>query len=192
VLSAEQVEEKGFHRYVDVDGDGVTYRTIPGNKHPNAAYLNRGTGHNEYAVYSEKSVDWQRNMDRLERKFKSIRKIVPGPIIDNGNSRNVGIIAYGSTLPAIEEARIKLADEGVETSFLRVRALPTNREVNEFVSQHNRVYVIELNRDGQMHQILSLDLPELATRLISLAHIDGMPLTARWIMESIKQKEKMI
>jgi 2-oxoglutarate ferredoxin oxidoreductase subunit alpha len=192
VLSAEQVEEKGFHRYVDIDGDGITYRTIPGNRHPNAAYLNRGTGHNEYAVYSEKPVDWQRNMGRLERKFESIREKVPGPIIDNGSGRNVGIIAYGSTLPAIEEARIKLAAEGVETSFLRVRALPTNSKVNEFVSLHDRVYVIELNRDGQMHQILSLDMPELATRLISLAYIDGMPLTAGWIMESIKQKEKMI
>lgn len=192
VLSAEQVEKKGFHRYVDVDGDGITYRTLPGNRHPNAAYLNRGTGHNEYAVYSEKPVDWQRNMDRLERKFESIRKKVPGPIIDYGDGRNIGIIAYGSTLPAIEEARIKLAAEGLETSFLRVRALPTNREVNEFVSLHNRVYVTELNRDGQMHQILSLDMPELATRLISLAHIDGMPLTARWIMESIKRKEKMV
>jgi 2-oxoglutarate ferredoxin oxidoreductase subunit alpha len=190
VLSEQEVEEQGFHRYLDVDGDGIAYRTLPGNKHPKSAYFNRGTGHNEYAVYSEKPEDWEKNMERLLRKFETARNMVPAPKLEAMDGAKVGIIAYGSTLPAIEEARARLAADGLATDFLRLRALPINSAVRDFVDSHERVYVAELNRDGQMHQILTLEMPELARRLISLSHLDGLPLTARWLVEAIQEKEQ--
>jgi 2-oxoglutarate ferredoxin oxidoreductase subunit alpha len=190
VLTAADVEERGFARFLDIDGDGITYRTLPGNEHPKSVYFNRGTGHNEFAVYSEKSEDWYKNMERLARKFETARSMVPGPIIDHVDGSDFGIIAFGSTLPAIEEARLRLAAEGINSSFLRLRALPINEELRSFVAIHDCVFVVELNRDGQMHQILTTELPDLATRLTSLAYLDGMPLTARRIIDQISQHRK--
>lgn len=190
VLSAEEIEEKGFARYLDIDGDAITYRTLPGNAHPRSAYFARGTGHNERAVYSERPDDWENNMLRLNRKFDTARTIVPGPVTDEMESAEIGIIAYGTTRFAIEEARDRLAADGLTTSFSRLRALPVNEEVAAFVQRHQRVYVIELNRDGQMHKILQSEMPELATRLIPLAHMDGMPLTAHWVVEALTTAEK--
>jgi 2-oxoglutarate ferredoxin oxidoreductase subunit alpha len=189
VLDAQDVEERGFSRYLDLENDGITYRTLPGNKHPKAAYLNRGTGHNEFAVYSEKPADWADNMARLVRKFETARDMVPAPVIDGDEEAEIAIIAYGSTLPAIEEARARLRNEGLPTSFLRLRALPINDEVGRFVADHRRCYVIELNRDGQMHKILSLELPEFVNRLFSLSYMDGLPITAGKIVELISDKE---
>ncbi len=185
VLSAEEVEERGFFRFLDLDGDGITYRTLPGNKNPKSAYLNRGTGHNRYAVYSEKPEDWEENMERLNRKFETARGMVPRPVIDQVDGAEIGIIAVGSTLPAIEEARSKLAKSGLSSDFLRIRALPTNDDTRDFVANHKRIYVIELNRDGQLHQLLTVEMPEIASRLMSLSRINGFPATARWIMNSI-------
>lgn len=190
VLTAEEVKEKGFARYKDIDGDGIAYRTLPGNENPLSAYFARGTGHNEHAVYSERPDDWLNNMARLGRKFETARELVPGPVVDLVEGADVGIIAYGSTLPAIEEARDRLEERDAAASFMRLRALPLNDEVRDFVEQHERVYVIEMNRDGQMHRILQLEMPDIATKLVSLAHLDGFPLTARWIVESIEEKEK--
>jgi 2-oxoglutarate/2-oxoacid ferredoxin oxidoreductase subunit alpha len=192
VLTAEEVAEHGFARYKDIDGDGITYRTLPGNQNPRAAYFARGTGHNDNAVYSERPEDWESNMLRLVRKFDTARDVVPGPIIDDADGAMVGIIAYGSTRPVIDEARDRLSAEGLPTSFLRLRALPINDEVEAFIARHERVYVIEMNRDGQMHTILSSELPGLATRLVSLAHMDGMPLTARWVAEAITGQEAVV
>ncbi len=190
ILSAEGVAEKGFARYRDVDDDGIPYRTLPGNEHPLAAYFTRGTGHNDRAIYSEKSEDWLANMARLEKKFDTARKLVPAPVVDEVPGAKIGIISYGTTLSAIEEARDRLETAGEQTSFLRIRALPINDEVRAFVERHDRVYVIEMNRDGQMHSILRLEMPDLTMKLISLAHLDGMPLTARWIVEQIEEKEQ--
>lgn len=190
VLTAEEVKEKGFARYKDIDGDGIAYRTLPGNENPLSAYFARGTGHNEHAVYSERPDDWLNNMARLGRKFETARNLVPGPVVDQVDGAAVGIIAYGSTLPAIEEARDRLEERDAAASFMRLRALPINDEVRDFVERHERVYVLEMNRDGQMHRILQLEMPEIATKLVSLAHLDGFPLTARWIVESIEEKEK--
>ena len=128
-------------------------------------------------------------MARLTRKFDTARTMVPRPVLEETPGARVGIIAYGSSKPAIEEARYRLANMGLDTSFLRLRALPINEEVREFAGRFDRVYVIELNRDGQMHGILLTEMPEMATRLVSLAHMDGMPLTARWIVEAIMAKE---
>lgn len=187
VLNADDVANLGFARYKDIDGDGIGYRTLPGNEHPLAAWLARGTGHNEAAVYSEKPQDFVDGMKRLSRKFDTAREQVPGPIIDEVEGADVGIIAFGTTMYAIDEARDQLAAAGIQTSFMRLRALPVNKQVKRFVERHQRVIVIELNHHGQMHNILQTELPNLAARLASLAHIDGMPLTAGWVVKKLRE-----
>jgi 2-oxoglutarate/2-oxoacid ferredoxin oxidoreductase subunit alpha len=190
VLTAEEVEKRvkngGYGRYEDVDGDGIGYRTLPGNDHPRAAYFTRGTGHNPQAVYSERPEDWLENMDRLDRKFETARELVPPPVIDAVDGAEIGIIAYGTSLDAIVEARHRLSEMGVKTSFMRLRALPINGEVRDFIEGHEKLLVVELNRDGQLREILKMELPDLATKLQSLAHLDGLPLTARWLVERIE------
>ena len=193
VLWEKDIEEiKGnWGRYLDKDGDGIPYRTIPGNKHPLSSYFLRGTGHDEYAKYTEDSATFQRNMERLKKKYETAKKFLPKPVIHETKGAKIGIIAYGSTEAAIDEARIQLErDYGMKTSFLRVRAAPLTREVSEFVGKHERVYVVEMNRDGQLHQLLSLANPESATKLISVAHGDGMPASARWVREGILAKSQ--
>ncbi|MCA9920329.1 MAG: 2-oxoacid:acceptor oxidoreductase subunit alpha, partial [Anaerolineales bacterium] len=180
----------GFARYKDIDGDGIAYRTLPGNEHPRGTWFARGTGHNENAVYSEKPEDWVRNMARFQRKFETARQLVPTPVVDQNDAAEIGIIAFGTTKFAIDEARDRLAADGMATSYMRLRALPVNESVKQFVEQHDRVYVIELNRDGQMHNILQTEMPDMATKLISLAYLDGMPLTARWVVEAILDNEE--
>jgi 2-oxoglutarate ferredoxin oxidoreductase subunit alpha len=187
VLGEGDMGQNGrYSRYLDVDHDGITYRTLPGNKHPQAAWFARGTGHNEHAVYSERPEDWEQNMARLHRKFETARELVPPPVLDERQGAAFGIIAFGTTCYAIDEARDHLADEGILTSFMRLRALPINNDVRAFVSRYDRIYVVELNRDGQMHKILQTELPEFAARLVSLAHLDGMPLTACWVIENLQ------
>ena len=180
-----------FARYKDVDGDGITYRTLPGNKNLKAAYFNRGTGHNENAIYSELPEDWVQNMDRLAHKFETIRTIVPKPIIDNVPGTRIGLIAYGSSDPAVEEARGRLRKKEVQTSYLRLRALPINDKVIDFIKTYDRLYIIENNYQGQLAEILRAELPEFATKFISLTHCDGLPLTARWIVEAFEEKENI-
>ena len=125
VLTEEDLDQVGeFARYKDVDGDGIPYRTLPGNEHPVSAYFTRGTGHNDQAVYSERPDDWENNLKRLEPKHETARTLVPKPMVDIREGAEIGIIAYGSTEDAIQEARDRLRAEGVETSYLRLRALP--------------------------------------------------------------------
>lgn len=181
LLTAEQITPS-YGRYKDVDGDGIPYRTIPGNEHPLAAWLGRGTGHNEQAAYSERPEDWQGNMQRLAKKFETARQKLPAPILDEVRGARTAFLGYGTTVYAIEEARDLLAKQGFQTSFLRLRALPISPVVRDFVAKYDHVFVIELNRDGQLHQILQTELPDLAPRLISWAHLDGLPLTAEWIV----------
>lgn len=187
VLSAEDLSElKGnWGRYVDVDGDGIPYRTVPGTKHPAAAYFTRGTGHNEYAVYSERKEDWENNMVRLERKFNTARELVPAPIVEENPQASIGIMTLGSNDPAVREAMDRLQADGVETSYMRLRALPISQQVKEFVAAHDQVYVVENNFNGQLCTILRTEMPALATRLVSVSKCDGLPLSARWITESI-------
>lgn len=177
-------------RYLDVDGDGITYRTLPGNKSPNAAWFARGTGHDEFAQYSEDPTEWENNLLRLRRKLEGNIYRLPKPIIRNAEGAVISIISYGSTSGAIDEAMENLASEGYKIDHLRVRSLPVAPEVAEFVHAHERNYVIELNRDGQLHQVLRLEIPEASMKLISLSHLDGLPLTAKWVEEQIKAKEK--
>jgi 2-oxoglutarate ferredoxin oxidoreductase subunit alpha len=190
VLGEEDLERIGqFARYKDVDGDGIPYRTIPGNRHRLAAWFARGTGHNEQAVYSERADDWERNMLRLMRKHETAREYMPRPVVENGGAR-LGLIAYGSTDPAIQEARERLAQDGLATDYLRLRAVPFTPEVAEFIREHEVCYVIEMNTDGQMHKLLQLEAPELAARLRSLTRNNGLPLSARWIAESLRAAEE--
>ncbi len=192
VLSAEQLAEfkekhggQRWGRYLDVDGDGIAYRTLPGTDNPSAAYFTRGTGHTVYATYSERPDIWEGNLLRLRQKFDTARSLVPAPIVQEADGATIGIISMGSNHPAIIEALARLGEEGVTASYLRVRALPTNGVVKEFVAKYDKVYVIENNLDGQLHKILQTELPELATKLVSLAKCDGLPLSARWITEQI-------
>ncbi len=192
VLTKEDLDRLGgFARYKDVDGDGIGYRTLPGTIHPAAAYFARGSGHNERAQYSERADDFENNMERLNRKFETARSFVPRPEITKGNHARIGIIGYGTSHWGITESRDQLRDEySIETDYLRLRAYPFTREVHEFIEQHDRIYVVEQNRDAQMLTLLRLDLkPELTTRLRSIAHITGLPLDARSITDELTSME---
>jgi 2-oxoglutarate/2-oxoacid ferredoxin oxidoreductase subunit alpha len=191
VLSKEDLDRLGgFARYKDVDGDGIGYRTLPGTDHPAAAYFARGSGHNENAQYSERPDDFERNMERVNRKFETARSFVPRPEVVTGKSK-IGIIAYGTSHWAIIEARDQMRNEyGVETDYLRLRAYPFTREVHEFIEQHDRVYVVEQNRDAQMLSLIKLDIqPQLVTRLRSIAHIHGLPVDARSVTDELMSME---
>ena len=188
VLFEEEIQElKGnWGRYLDKDGDGIPYRTFPGNKHPMSSYFTRGTGHDEYARYSEDADVFNRNMMRLKKKFVTAKQYVPKPIVSNTEGAKVAIIAYGSTESAIKEARNLLAsDHDIKTDFMRIRAVPFTEEVDEFVKNYDQIFVVEMNRDGQLHQLLSLAYPEQVAKLKSVALGDGMPASAKWIREGI-------
>jgi 2-oxoglutarate/2-oxoacid ferredoxin oxidoreductase subunit alpha len=189
VLDAETLARIGdWGRYKDVDGDGIPYRTLPGTGMP--AYFTRGTGHNEKALYSERPDDFVHNLDRLTRKFDTARQHVPGPIAD-GRGTRVGIIAYGTTHWAIEESRDQLVREaGLETDYLRLRAYPFNDDVDAFIDAHERVYVIEQNRDAQMLGLLKQELSaERIGKLRKVLHYNGLPLDARSLTTDILAQE---
>src|SRR5690242_2095439 len=191
ILTKEDLEKLGsFSRYKDIDGDGVGYRTLPGTDHPAAAYFARGSGHNEKAQYSERPDDFEKNMERINRKFETARSCVPRPEVVSKGSK-IGIIAYGTSHWALVESLDQLHKEyNFEADYLRLRAYPFTREVHEFVEKHDRVYVVEQNRDAQLLSLLKLDVrPELITRLRSIAHIHGLPLDARSVTDEIMTME---
>jgi 2-oxoglutarate ferredoxin oxidoreductase subunit alpha len=191
VLSKADLERLGgFARYRDVDGDGIGWRTLPGTDHPRAAYFTRGTGHDEQAGYSERSDVFERNMARLRRKLEGARAALPQPV-RSGTGSPVGLLAHGSSDPAVREALAQLHREaGLEADYLRVRAWPFAASVRDFVAAHDRVYVVEQDRDAQLLSLLRLDLePALAGRLRSVAHITGLPLDARSVTDEILARE---
>lgn len=192
LLTADDLDRLGgFERYKDVDGDAIPYRTLPGTKHPKAAYFTRGSGHNEAAKYTERPEEYQAIMDRLSRKFKTAATLVPEPVIVASGQSKVGLIAYGSTDFAIAESRDQLRQEyGVETDYLRLRAYPFTQAVHDFVAQHERVYVVEQNRDAQMLSLLKLDLPAAdLTKLRSIRYSSGLPLYARTVTDAFVSQE---
>jgi 2-oxoglutarate ferredoxin oxidoreductase subunit alpha len=192
VLSKEDIERLGgFARYADIDGDGVGYRTLPGTDHPAAAYFAGGSGHNFKGQYSERPDDFERNMERINKKFETARSFVPRPELAGSGKSKVGIIAYGTSHWALIEARDQLSKEyNLETDYLRVRAYPFTREVHDFIAQHERTYVVEQNRDGQMATLLKLDIKaELTTRLRSICHVHGLPLDARSVTDELMMME---
>ncbi len=192
VLWEEDIERlKGdWGRYRDVDGDGIAYRTLPGNRHPQSSYFARGTGHDENARYTEDNDKWHALMDRLKRKYDLARDSMPEPISEIDKNADVGLIYFGSVEPAIKEARHVLLEKGLPTSSMRLRAVPFSNKIEKFIADHERVYIVEMNRDGQMHQLLTIEYPQLATKLISIAFMDGLPLTAKYIYEAIIANEE--
>jgi len=192
VLDAKQLDELGgFARYKDVDGDGIPYRTLPGTAHPAAAYFTRGSGKNESAKYTERPEDYEYNMLRLVRKFETAKSMVPKPIAEGTGKEKVGIIAFGSSHWAVIESRDQLERElHLKTDYLRVRAYPFTREVDDFVAKHETVYVVEQNRDGQLLNLLKIDLdPALVTKLHSITHFNGLPLDARTVTRAVASLE---
>jgi 2-oxoglutarate ferredoxin oxidoreductase subunit alpha len=192
VLSKEDLDRLGsFARYKDIDGDGIGYRTLPGTDHPAAAYFARGSGHNEKSQYSERPDDFERNMERINRKFETARSFVPRPEVVSTGKSKIGIIAYGTSHWAIVESRDQLNKEyNCETDYLRLKAYPFTREVHEFIEKHERVYIVEQNRDAQMLSLLKLDVRvELLPRLRSVSHIHGLPLDARSVTDEIMTME---
>ena len=192
VLSAEDLERLGgFARYKDVDGDGVGYRTLPGTNHPQAAYFTRGSGHNEKAQYSEREDDYINNMERLKRKFETLRTKLPAPAVDIREKARVGLIAAGSSDYAVQESRDQLRNEhGIETSYLRLKAYPFADAVRDFIDRHDRVYVIEQNRDAQLLSLMRLDFdPVEISKLHSIRYYGGLPLDARTVTDEYLRQE---
>jgi 2-oxoglutarate ferredoxin oxidoreductase subunit alpha len=192
VLTAEDLDRLGgFARYKDVDGDGIGWRTLPGTRHPKASYFTRGTGHTESAAYSEKPEDYIAGMERLARKFDNARKLVPAPLTWKNGSSKIGILAFGSSDYAIREGMDLIKKEyGQELDYMRIRAYPFAHEIHDFVAQHERVYVVEQNRDAQLASLLKLDLPaEQVVKLRSILHFSGLPLDAQSVVEEFATKE---
>jgi 2-oxoglutarate ferredoxin oxidoreductase subunit alpha len=190
LLTAAKLKELGeWGRYKDVDGDGIAYRTIPGDGLP--AYFTRGSGHNAKGQYSERPDDYVENMDRLNRKFETARKYVPKPVIDSNPKAKIGFIAYGTSEYATQESRDQLREEtSVETSYFRLRAYPFTEELAAFVDAHERVYVIEQNRDAQLLQLMKLELlPDRQKKLRSVLHYNGLPIDARSITDDVLAQE---
>ena len=192
VLTAEDLNKLGsFARYRDVDGDAIGWRTLPGTMHPKAAYFTRGSGHNDAALYTEKPAEYQEVMERLARKFESARKLVPAPVAVKDGTSKIGFIAYGSTDFALRESLDQIKKEfGLDVDYLRIRAFPFAHEIHDFVASHERVYVVEQNRDAQMESMLKLDLAaDQVVKLRSILHYNGLPVDARSITEEFATKE---
>jgi len=194
LLSAEQLEQlekqgKKFRRYFDADGDGIPYRTIPGNPNRKAAYFTRGSGHDSDARYSEDEKDYKETLDRLRRKFDTARKHVPKPIIEMNEGVKTGVICFGSSYEPVREARDRLRASGLKTDHLLLRALPLTEESKGFLAAHDVVYLVEQNRDAQMASIFKEEWPDLAAKIVSVLIYDGLPVTTLEVVRQITQHQ---
>jgi 2-oxoglutarate ferredoxin oxidoreductase subunit alpha len=189
VMTAEQLEEGvEFGRYLDVDGDAICYRTYPGTHHNKGAFFTRGTSRDEYAIYTEKGEEYEKNMLRLMRKWETIKEYVPGPeIVDCGKKADTAVLYYGTSEESSREALDYLAEEGVHLDAMRVRSFPFNQEVEDFIDQHKQVFVIEQNRDAQLRTLLMAEFELGPDKLKSVLCFDGTPISARNIRKQIKQ-----
>lgn len=193
VLTKEDLDRLGgFARYADIDGNGVGWRTLPGTAHPAAAYFTRGSGHNDKAAYTEKPGEYVANVDRLLRKFESIRAAAPRPISDEREGAKIGIVYCGTSRYGCEESRDQLREElGIETSSLRLLAYPFHPDLQDFIERYERVYVVDQNRDGQLLGLMRLDFdPRLTAKLRSIRHYNGLPLDARTVSEDLVRQEQ--
>ncbi len=188
VLSAAELEElDAFHRFDDVDGDGIPYRTLPGS-HRKGAYFVRGSGHNRLGGYTEDAVEYQEVVDRLLGKWETARSMVPAPIrTDSGHHTDIGIIAYGSSHGAVVEALERLAERGIHANYLRLRAFPFSDEVQAFLDEHATIFVVEQNRDGQMRSLLKLETHADPDKLVSILHYSGLPIPSDAVSERIRR-----
>jgi len=188
VLDAETLEKMKatWGRYKDVDGDAIPYRTVPGTQSPWGAYFTRGSGHNEMAQYSEKPQDYVGNMDRLARKFETARTMMPKPVFEERKGAKAGLLAFGTSHYGTTEARDRMSKEfGIELDYCRLLALPIGAEVKAWLESHERVYVVEQNRDGQLLAILRDEMPRLATRFVSIRQYNGLPLDATTVIDGV-------
>jgi 2-oxoglutarate ferredoxin oxidoreductase subunit alpha len=189
VMTAQELEAgRDFGRYKDVDGDGIPWRTLPGTHPSKGAYFTRGTTRDAYARYSERGPDYIYNMERLLRKFGTAATLVPPPVLRRASQpTRFGVIYFGSTSPAMHEALEVLEREGVMLDALRLRAFPFPEAVPEFIAAHEKVFVVEQNRDGQMHTLLVNELQVDPAKLVRVLHFDGTPITARFIAGAIRK-----
>ncbi len=193
VLNAADLEKVAeFARYKDIDGDGIPYRTLPGTKHVKAPYFTRGSGHNERAQYSERPEDYRANMDRLAHKFETAKQRVPAPVLERNPGSRIGLIAYGTShWAALEALDILQQQHQIKVDYLRLRAYPFNGEVKDFVEQHERVYIVDQNRDAQMYSLMTMDHDvNVPAKLRSIRCYDGLPIPARIVVEGILTEEK--
>ena len=192
VLTAGDLDKLGgFARYKDLDGDGVGYRTLPGTDHPAGSYFTRGSGHNEKAQYTEREDDYINNMDRLAYKFEVMRKHVPEPAIEIRDGASIGMIAIGTSDYAVRESCDQLRDEyDIHTSYMRPKAYPFTPHLADFIRRHERVYVVDQNRDAQLLALMRLELDaDLIARLRSVRYYGGLPLDARTVTEEVIKQE---
>jgi 2-oxoglutarate ferredoxin oxidoreductase subunit alpha len=187
VLTAGDLEAgREFGRYLDVDGDGIAYRTYPGTHSSRGAFFTRGTSRDRYARYTEEGGAYVDNMQRLLRKFETAKSLVPRPVrTDSAHPSRCGLIHFGSTAPALREALTLLEPNGVALDTLRVRGFPFAEEVVDFILEHDQVFVVEQNRDGQLRTLIINEAAIDPARLISILHYDGTPITARFIVDEI-------
>ncbi len=188
VLSAEQLESiEKFYRYLDVDGDGIPYRTLPG-EHPKGAYFTRGSGHTKYGAYTEDADEYQDVVDRLLVKWETARSLVPEPEIEYSKFNKTGILSFGSCDGAVREAMVKLQEQGTSVNYCRVKGFPFANAVAEFINQHEAVYVVEQNRDAQLRTLLMLDANADPRKLKSLLHYKGMPISADFVIKRVLEE----
>ena len=189
VMTAEALEAgRDFGRYKDVDGDGIPWRTLPGTHPTKGSYFTRGTTRNPYAQYSERGPDYIYNVERLLKKFATAATLVPQPVVRAARQKTpLGVIYFGSTSPAMVEALDALAGDGVHIDAMRLRAFPFPASVRAFIDAHERVFVVEQNRDGQMHSLLVNELDVSPAQLVRVRHFDGTPITARFITQAIQR-----
>ncbi|HVC60742.1 MAG TPA: 2-oxoacid:acceptor oxidoreductase subunit alpha [Acetobacteraceae bacterium] len=190
VMTAADLESgKKFGRYLDVDGDGIPYRTYPGTHPTKGAFFTRGTSKDRMARYSEEGADYQENMERLLKKHHTARNLVPAPLLRPARQpAKLGAIYFGSTSPAMLEADEVLTEHGIPLDLLRVRGFPFADTVKEFIDAHDQVFVVEQNRDGQLRMLLMNELDANPAKLVKVLHYDGTPITARFIVDAITEK----
>ena len=185
VLSKEEIEAlPKFQRYLDRDDDGIPYRTLPGVT-PKGAYFTRGSGHNQYGGYTEDSTEYQVVLDRLLRKFKRARTLMPAPVIEATGTSDIGLVAVGSSRGAVNEARDILAKRGIPIDYMRIKAFPFTKEVEGFMASHEKIFVVEQNRDAQLRSLLTLETDVPKSKLHSILHYSGLPMTSKEIVEAV-------
>jgi 2-oxoglutarate ferredoxin oxidoreductase subunit alpha len=192
VMTAEELEAgKTFGRYLDVDGDAIPYRTLPGTHPTKGAYFTRGSSRDRFAKYSEEGPVYQDNMQRLLRKFDTARSLVPAPVIEHARAEGktrAAVVHFGSTAPAVREALAALSSEGVQLDTMRLRAFPFPEAVTDFINAYDQIFLVEQNRDAQMRSLLVNECGIDPARFVSVLHFDGTPITARFIIAAIAER----
>ena len=188
VLSAAELEKvKTFHRYLDVDGDGIPYRTLPGT-HPKGAYFTRGSGHNKFGAYTEDDAEYTEVLDRIARKIQNAAKAIPAPLMQSRSGAKMGLVTIGGCHAACVEAMDLLAKDGVPLNYMRVRGFPFGEDVRKFLEAHDVNFIVEQNRDGQLRSLLMLETEVSVDKLESVRYYGGFPMSAHHVISGVKAK----